>query len=262
MHVKRELAVPLYEQVADELRTRITVGALPAGAPLPSESAVIADFKVSRITARKALDVLLGEGLIVRRQGKGSFVAPPRIQQDLHSLKGFAELMAERGPAQAMQVVEFGVVPADARAAHALRLGAGDPVLRIGRRHDVSDKPVAFAHIYVPARFGSSFSFEEVSATPIYTLLGRKAQVEIKRATQVVRATAADAGTAKLLGVPKSAPVLMIERVTYSGHEEAVEFIVFFYRSDCYELSMELFRDPKENIMRPAHDVSGLLDKP
>jgi GntR family transcriptional regulator len=259
MTVDRDLPVPLYEQVADELRRSITSGALAPGAALPPESTLIATFAVSRVTARKALDILVDDGLIVRKQGKGSFVAPPKIQQDLHSLRGFAEVMAERGQAQTMEVQEFGMVPADHRVSRALGVGIDDHVLRINRRHLLSGEPIAFAVIYLPARLGTLLTFDDVSATPIYTLLEHKAQVEIKRATQVVRAIPADPLISRYLGVRRLSPVMMIERVTYSTTEQPVEFILFWYRGDRYELAIELFRDPIHNVLQPMDSVTSLV---
>jgi len=94
------------------------------------------------------------EGLIVRRQGKGTFVTGGKIQQDLHTLRGFAELMAERGNEQAMEVIEFGVVGADARVARSLRLEPGASVLRICRRHILQGAPIAYAIIHIPYSLG------------------------------------------------------------------------------------------------------------
>jgi len=259
MKLKRDLATPLYEQLADGLRQQIVNGKLKPGMGIPPESELTARFQVSRVTARQALDVLVGEGLIVRRQGKGTFVAPPKIQQDLHTLRGFAEVMAQQGREQGMQVLEFGIIPADAPVARALRLSKGDHVLRIKRRHLFRGDPIAFALIYLPHPFARMLTLDQVATTPIYTLLTRHAQVEIKRATQIVRTLAADAVTAKLLALSPAAPVMMIERITYSTHEKPVEYIVFFHRGDRYELAVELYRDPKENVFRPMDNVAGLL---
>jgi GntR family transcriptional regulator len=259
MKIKRDHATPLYEQLADGLRQQIASGKLKPGALLAPESALVAKHQVSRVTARKALDLLVDEGLIVRRQGKGTFIAPPKIQQDLQTLRGFAEVMAERGRDQVMQVIEFGFVNADAQVARALRVPQGERVLRIKRRHLLRDDPIAFALIYVPAALGATFTLDQVAATPIYTLLTQNARVEIKRATQIVRAIAADAPIAKLLALAKAAPVMMVERVTYSTQEKPVEFILFYYRGDRYELAVELFRDPKQNVFRPMDNVAGWL---
>ncbi|MBI5649647.1 MAG: GntR family transcriptional regulator [Chloroflexi bacterium] len=259
LKLKRNLATPLYEQIADRLRQQIANGKLKAGAAIPPESALTTRFQVSRVTTRQALDVLVREGLIVRRQGKGTFVAPPKIQQDLHALRGFAEVMAQQGREQVMQVIEFGIVHADAPIARALRLAKGERVLRVKRRHLFRGDPIAFALIYIPQPFARMLTLDQVATTPIYTLLARHAQVEIKRATQIVRTLAADAATAKLLALPKAAPVMMIERTTYSQQEKPVEYIVFYHRGDRYELAVELYRDPKANVFRPMDNVAGVL---
>ncbi len=148
--MERECATPLYQQLATSLRQQIERGRLKPGAALPPESELTRKYRVSRITARKALELIAGEGLIVRKQGKGTFVCPPKIQQDLQSLQGFAELMARRGQDQAMQVIAFERVPADPIVAQALRVPDGQNVLRIKRRHILKGSPVALAVIYLP----------------------------------------------------------------------------------------------------------------
>ncbi len=246
--VRHDAATPLYEQVAEVLRQQIHAGELRPGAAIPPESELTARFKVSRVTARKALDLLVEEGLIVRRQGKGTFVTGGKIQHDLHTLRGFAELMAERGNEQAMEVIEFGFIEADARVARSLQADAGASVLRACRRHLLRGTPIAYAVIYVPHALGRRLTRDEVSTAPIYALLEEKAGISIRRATQVIRAVAADQLTARQIGLPRGAPVMMIERVTYSSEDVPVEYIVFFYRGDRYELAAELFRNPVESV--------------
>ncbi|MDR7542725.1 MAG: GntR family transcriptional regulator [Armatimonadota bacterium] len=251
VQLRHSAATALYEQVADALRQQIHAGELKPGTAIPPESELTVTFGVSRVTARKALDLLVEEGLIVRRQGKGTFVTGGKIQQDLHALRGFAELMAERGDEQAMEVIEFGVVPADVHVARSLRLEPEASVLRIRRRHILQGAPIAYAIIHVPYDLGRRFTLEEVSTTPIYALLETRASVHVKRATQIIRAVAADQLTARQIDLPRAAPVMMIERVTYSSEDVPVEHIVFFYRGDRYELAIELFRDPTHNVLCP-----------
>ena len=257
--IKRDSAIPLYEQLAQILRRQIECGELKPGAPLAPESQLTKKFRVSRITARKALDLIVAEGLIVRKQGKGTYVALPKIQQDLRSLQGFAELMSARGPEQAMQVIAFDVIPANPAIATSLRLAAGQSVVRIKRRHTLKGSPIALALIYLPPALGQLITLPEVTTTPIYTLLAQKAHIEIKRATQIIRAAVADPATAELLAIRPGAPVMMIERVTFSTQELPVEYIVFFYRADAYELCVELHRDPALNVLRPVDNLARLI---
>ncbi len=249
MKVERASVVPLYRQLASTLRHEIESGKFKPGAPLPPESELTRKFHISRITVRQALHLIASEGLIERKQGKGTFVRTPKIQQNLDTLQGFAELMEAHGHDQAMHVVAMGQVPADARVAQVLHLQKGQSVVRILRRHLLKDNPIAYAVIYLPWQLGQLFTAEQVSTTPIYTLLTLNAHVEIKRATQIIRALVADPETASLLGVRKGAPVMMIERTTYSSDEMPVEYILLFYRGDSYELAVELHRDPIRNML-------------
>ncbi len=255
MKIEHDSATPLYQQLASVLRHQIETGMLKAGAALPPESALTKKFHVSRVTARQALDLLVSDGLIFRKQGKGTYVCPPKIQQDLNSLQGFAELMAARGADQAMQVLAFETVLPDRHVASLLRRTPGEPVLRIKRRHFMKGIPIAFATIYLPRELGKQFTIQQVSRTPIYSLLTEKARVEIKRATQVVRAIGADQDVAAMLKLPRGAPVMMVERVTYASDERPVEYILFFYRGDSYELIAQLDREPAKNILHHADNL-------
>jgi GntR family transcriptional regulator len=157
--------------------------------------------------------------------------------------------MAARGVEQTMQVTAFDTVPADAQVAHALKLSPGASVLQIKRRHLLRGNPIAYAIIYLPSCLSQTFTLQQVTTTPIYTLLTRNAQIKIKRATQIARAQGAAPDVAAMLKLPRGAPVLMIERVTYSSTDEPVEYILFFYRGDSYELVAELHREPTKNTL-------------
>jgi len=243
MKVQRTSLDPMYRQIADLLRQRIEVGQLLPGMAIPPESELIRTLDVSRVTVRQAIDLLVSEALVVRKQGKGTFVCPPRIREDLRSLQGLAELLAARGAEQSMEVVGFGWVAAPAHVAEALGLTAGAQVLRIRRRHWLKGVPVAVAEIYLDQACGARIEREELASTPIYTLLEQRCQVRIKRAGETIRAEAADRDTADLLNLPRGVPVLAVRRTTYSAEELPVEYIEFRHRHDSYEIAVELQRD-------------------
>lgn len=255
MKIERHSTIPLYQQLASVLRQQIDAGQLMPGAALPPESSLTRKYRVSRITARQALDLLVEEGLIVRKQGKGTYVCPPKIQQNLESLEAFAELMAKRGAEQAMRVLEFGPVAAQTPVTSALNVAPSDRVWRIKRCHLLRNTPIAYAVIYLPDNLGRVFDLVQICTTPIYTLLTQNAHVKIKRATQIVRALGADSDTAAILKLPRGAPVMMIERTTFAEDETPVEYILFFHRGDSYELTVELHRNPKKNILRPVDEL-------
>ena len=243
MKVKRASPDPMYRQIAAILRGRIEEGRLRAGMAIPPESELMRTLGVSRVTVRQAIDLLVSETLVARKQGKGTFVCPPKIREDLRSLHGLAELLAARGADQSMEVLSYAFVPADARLAGALDLAEGAEVLRVLRRHHLKGVPVALAEIYLDAAFGRRLEREELASTPVYALLASRCDVQVKRATEVIRAAAADREGAALLGVPRGQPLLVVERITYSTAHRPVEFIVFRHRHDAYEITVELQRD-------------------
>jgi GntR family transcriptional regulator len=255
MKVQRDSLDPLYRQIAGTLRTRILEGRLTPGTTIPPESELIRTLKVSRVTVRQAIDLLVSEGLVARKQGKGTFVCPPKIRENLQSLQGLAEVLAARGDEQSMEVVSHAFVTADERLAQMLAVPVGSEVLEIKRRHCLKGVPVALAHIYLGKEFGSRIRKEEIATTPIYRLLKDKFHVMVKRATETIRATAADRDTSALLGVARGMPLLMVDRVTYSTEERPVEYIVFFHRHDTYEITVELHREPAPGV---GSEVSGL----
>ncbi len=244
MGISRSSHVPLYKQLYHILRSQIELGELKTGDAIPTEKELTRQYAVSRVTTRKALQMLVDEGLIVRQPGKGSYVHTTRIEEDQSSLQGFAELMVARHPEQVMEVQRFEIIPAAEEVARELELAEGDRVLRIQRRHMIEAQPVAYAVIYLPFALGKLLTPEEVSTTPVYTLLTRKAGVIIKSATQRIRAIAADHWITDVLGIPIGAPVLMVRRVTYSVQEQPLEYIRLYYPGDRHELVMNLHRTP------------------
>ena len=217
----RDHSLPLYRQLYDVLRQQIEIGELKSGEAIPTEMELVQAYEVSRVTTRKALQLLVNDGVIVRRPGKGTFVHLEKIEEDQTLLQGFAEQMAARHPEQRMEILGFERILATQTLALTLGLEPGAPVLRIRRRHVIRQQPVAYAVIYLSWTLGQHLTEEAVSTTPIYTLLARTAGTTIKRATQRVGAIAADGQIGRMLGVPGGSPVLAVKRVTYSAQEIA-----------------------------------------
>jgi len=133
MRLRREAPDPLYIQVKDTLVAEITSGRYSAHQRLPSERELSEKYKVSRMTARQALLDLAREGLIYTRVGKGTFVAEPKIDQQLRTVTGFSQDMHVRGNKPSSRVLEAGVVPATPEVAAALRLLPDAEVIVLAR---------------------------------------------------------------------------------------------------------------------------------
>ena len=196
-----------YRAIADELRGRVESGALAGGRLLPSESELSRAQGVSRVTVRKALELLRDEGLIDSRQGFGWFVATDPVRQALGRLGTIEDQLGELGLSSERRVVGFRFVASPRRVRQVLGVEA---VLEVRRVNLADGQPFARVTVWCPEEVGSRLSRADVERTPFYELVG----VPIGGATQTIGAAAASAADAALLAVPVGSPVLRCERVT------------------------------------------------
>lgn len=194
-----------YQEIADELRERARTA--PAGSLLPSEADLSAEFGASRVTVRKALDVVREEGLIAARQGFGWYVATEPVRQSLDQLGTIEAQLAESGRSNERRVVEFAFVEPPARVRSLL---GPETVLRVKRVNLADGEPFAVVTVWCPAELGRKLSRDDVEQRSFLDLLG----VQLRGATQTIGADAASGADATLLHVPTGAPLLTCQRVT------------------------------------------------
>jgi len=194
-----------YQEIAGELRELAT--ASPAGSLLPSESELSARFGASRVTVRRALELVRSDGLIDARQGFGWFVATEPVRQQLQHLGTVEDQLEGGGRHAERRVIEFAFDRPPERVRRVLGV---DHVLRVKRINLADGEPFAVVTVWCPAELARSLSREDVERHPFYELLG----IALRGATQTIGADVADAGEAALLHVPVGAPLLRCLRVT------------------------------------------------
>jgi GntR family transcriptional regulator len=204
-----------YQQIAGELRGRVLAGQFAAGRMLPSESELSAEFSASRVTVRRALEVLRDEGLVDARQGFGWFVAGDPLRQPLGRLATIEEQMAESGVVSERRILEFAFERAPKFVTRVLNTAQ---VLRVKRLNMADGEPFAIVTVWCPADLGQHLSRRDVEQSPFYELL----EIPLQGATQTIGADAATDDDAKLLQVPVGSPVLRCERVTSDASGRAV----------------------------------------
>jgi GntR family transcriptional regulator len=202
-----------YQQIATELRDRLS--SVGPGQVLPSESELSAEFSVSRVTIRRALEILREEGLVDARQGFGWYVAGEPLRQRLDELGTIEGQLERRGLRPERRVLEFAFCAAPARIAAVL---GTEHVLRVKRLNLADGEPFAVVTVWCPAELGQHLSRSEVERLPFYELLG----VALRGATQTIGADAVGIADAALLGVPPASPVLRCERITTDVHGRPV----------------------------------------
>lgn len=232
---------PLYQQIKGLLTRSLTLGEWKAGEALPSEPELAQRFKVSQGTVRKALDALTADGVLVRRQGKGTFVATHAEAQVQYR---FLRLMPDAGPREAMQrrFLDLRRQRAGADVARALDLKSGDGVLQLRRLLLSGDAPVVLDDLWLPARLFKGLTPERLEAYrgPMYGLFEAEFGVQMIRAEEKIRAVAAGADEAAVLGVAPGSPLLLVERRSFTYADRPVELRRGLYRTDAHYYRNEL----------------------
>jgi GntR family transcriptional regulator len=196
-----------YQQIASDLRDRITGGEFAVGRVLPSESEMSAHYESSRVTVRRALEALRAERLVDSRQGFGWLVAGDPLAQSLDHLGTIERQLAASGIRSERRVLSFGFVPAPDQVRVVL---AERTVLEVKRLHLADDEPFARVTVWCPESLGADLSRAAVERASFLEQL----PVRIGGATQTIGADAASAEDAALLDIPDGSPVLTAERIT------------------------------------------------
>lgn len=228
-------AGPLYRRVHDALRLAIENSLLKPSDALPPERDLAADFGVSRITIRKALDALVAEGLLIRKQGAGTFVSG-RVEKQFAKLTSFSEDMVSRGrkPRSQWLLRATGTVTPDESLT--LGLSPGTPVYRFHRIRFADDQPMAVEYSTIP---GFGLPAADAVQDSLYAALNH-AGMRPARALQRLRSVLVDGDRAKMLGVEPGAPALYIERRGFLDDGRVIEATQSWYRGDAYDFVAEL----------------------
>jgi len=228
-------AAPLYRQLHDLLRSAIESQSLKPEEALPPEREIALDFSISRITVRKALDGLVADGLLVRKQGAGTFVGG-RVEKQFSKLSSFSEDMATRGRTARSEWIsqQEGAVSPDESLT--LGLSPGARIYRFHRIRFADEQPMALEYSAIP---GWGLPGLEAVDASLYTALDAAGHRPV-RALQRLRAVLFDADQAKLLHVDVGAPGLFIERRGFLEDGRAIEMTHSWYRGDAYDFVAEL----------------------
>lgn len=216
---------PLYRQIKSLIIQGLEAGEWRPGESIPSEVDLAARYNVSQGTVRKAIDEMASENLLVRKQGKGTFVAS---HQDPRSFFRFLRLVPTSGDISAPQSVPLDCWRARAgqEASRVLGLELGALIIIVRRVLKFAGKPVVLDELYLPGDLFQGLTFEVLQSYggSIYSLFESRYGVRMIRAEERLRAVAADRQTAETLGVAEGSPLLSVERVTYTYGDRAVEW--------------------------------------
>jgi GntR family transcriptional regulator len=228
--------LPLYHQLEQDLRERISAGEFKPGDLLPTEERICEQYGVSRITVRRALDALIGQGLILRRRGVGSFVAERREGVRSVRLSGSLDEFLSTAGSLDQQVLSLAAVTPPAEVVAALELPAGEDAVRLELVSSLSAGPVIYAELYFPLAVGGVLEVADIApGLPIVRIIERKLGLRVVRAHQLIEADLASPSTAGHLKIAAETPILRIRRVYYTAGDRPIEIAILRHHPERYQ---------------------------
>jgi GntR family transcriptional regulator len=229
---------PLYQQIKGLILQSLQAGEWKPGESIPSEIDLAARYRVSQGTVRKAIDELANDNLLIRRQGKGTFVA---THAEDHVQYRFLKLVPDQGtpdsegPAQ-RRIIDCKRLRASAEIARTLALRTGDAVLQVRRVLAFAGTPTILEDLWLPANPFKGLTAERLASYdgPMYALFETEFGVRMVRAEEKIRAVLPEPAQAQLLLVPSSTPLLSVERVAYTYNDTPMELRRGLYRTDTH----------------------------
>ncbi len=227
-----EANVPQYIQIADSLLDQIESGELAPGSRLPSERTLSELFDVNRLTLRRALSRLEAQGLIVRRHGKGNFIAEPKIERQTGRLVSFTSGMQRRGLSPGAKVINIEQRPVEASIAKQLNVPVLTPVHYVVRLRMINQEPVMLEQLWVPVHCFPGLEHQDLNNRSVYEIMETEYGVSMTNAQRSLEPVIATEYEAELLGIETGTPLMLEQRLGFDQNAKCVEFSKDLYRGD------------------------------
>jgi len=235
--------VPLYEQLYRRLRTAIQEGSVTAGGQLPSERQLAANYGVSRVTARKALDKLQQEGLVHAHQGRGSFVARDALENlEYTRLDGFSQVMLKQGMVLHNRILSRGIVPATDQVAGHLGVDRNERVIKIRRLRLVDTTPIAVHTSYLRYPLCRPVLDIDLERHSLYRVLQERLNIQLSHVNRIARAIQGNRRDLAMLNLVPPAAVTQVVRQVFDRQGHVVEFFEAIQREDIPTYDHQLSR--------------------
>jgi GntR family transcriptional regulator len=231
---------PAYKRIQTAVRQRIESGRLKLGDLVESERELAKIHNVSLMTARHALAELTREGVVERRHGVGTFVAPPQVH--FNKLLGYTEEMASLGLTARSSIISSGIVKREHEIAARLGLSPTSRLVWIERVRSAGDEPVALETSYLSAESFQGLLDAPLEKVSLFATLKRDCGIEIAYSDEEIDATSADHRIADLLKIPRGTALLRMRQLIFSTQGRATVYVIGYYRSGRHTLRIRRFR--------------------
>jgi len=231
--------IPLYYQLVETIRDRITAGELKPGEQLPGERELGEQYGISRMTVRQALQYLIREEALIAKQGLGTFVAEPKLSYDPLHVLGFTEDMMRRGADATSRVIEQALVEPPASIAAQLTMRPNERATRIVRLRLSDGVPMLLETVYVPAKRFIGLDRANLTKQSLYRLMRDRYGVRLAGARHTLEAVQANDYESELFGVQSCLPMILLQGVTYDEDDQPVECFKAVYRGDRFQIQID-----------------------
>jgi len=240
--LSKDLPIPLYHQLKTLLLEQIRTGEMKPNDRLPAEDELAATHGVSKATVRQALNELAVAGVLRREQGRGTFVAEPKLAQGPREMTSFTDEMRSRGFHPESKVLKQDIIEADVDIAEKLQVAEGAQVMRLKRLRLADGEPMGIQTAYLSLALAPQLAGEDFTDASLYEVLERKYSLWPARAQETYVAALLDRAEAKLLKAAPASPALSAERVSYLSSGQPLEVTYSIMRGDRYQIVLDLIR--------------------
>ena len=232
--------VPLYIQIAESLLGQIESGELVPGDRLPPERELSRKLGVNRMTLRKALQMIEGQGLLVRQQGVGTYVSKPKIERKADHFISFTKGMERRGFVPGAKVLLLEQRPAKVSVAQQLQLAVSAPIYYSHRLRFVNSEATMLERFALPAHRLTDFESHDLANRSLYEVLETEYDIIVQQAHQSLEAVSATEYEAELFDIDLGAPLILEQRLTLDQNGTPIEFARDLYRGDRFKFVTEM----------------------
>ncbi|WP_304064554.1 GntR family transcriptional regulator [Megamonas hypermegale] len=233
---------PKYYIIKQDLIKLINDEVLTAGQMVPSETKLMQQYNVSRITARKALDELSNEGYLYKVQGKGCFVKNNFGTQSLSKICGYTEEIARLGMKVSRKVLTAEIIPCFSKRSHELQIPAESKLYMLKRIYYADEEPLCLTTAYLPYQYFQSIEQYDFSLQSLYNIIENKYIYKITRSKLNLEAVSADEDTCLHLNIKKGTPLILFRSVTYGlvkNQEIPIEYFKTYYLTNKIHYTLE-----------------------
>ena len=233
--LKQDAITPLYVQLMEELETSIRNGVYKPGDKIMTEAEMAKEYGVSLITVRKAVGSLMEKGLVMRKQGKGTFVTKPKYSRNMKKLQSFTEMCEQMGVKPGAQVLENRLIMADKKVADRLGIEPGSNVVYISRLRLADGEPVQVEKSYFPLKYAFLLE-EDLNNGSMFECLKEKAGAKVASSEKMIELCRATAEEAALMDVKKGDYLLLVKSTAYDENGEPMYAGIQLINGDRFSL--------------------------